>query len=411
MQIKTKITILLMVLLLANTGCNHNMGTDPIPKDIVMTPKSLSLVNSGNSFTFNLFSKIPDSQGHNVMVSPLSISLALSMALNGADGGTKDSIINTLGLTGLSLDEINQTYLDLISALEAADSKVVMDIANSIWIKKSYPVLDSFITVNQKYYDARVETLDFDQAALVTINNLVDAKTNGKIPTILDQIQANEIMFLINAIYFNGKWKVQFTKSNTSDGSFSLGSGSTVNVPLMKLKDQFGYTKQTGYEALKMPYGRGKFSMILLLPDVGEAPGQLIGQLNPSVWAGLKTSLANPQMVDVWLPRFTFNWGSDLKDILSSLGMAVAFSSTQANFSKINASDQLFITEVKHKTFIEVNEEGTEAAAVTSVGIGTASAGPGPEFHATRPFLFLITEEDTGAILFAGKVENPLLTN
>lgn len=208
----TKISILITILILVSTGCNHNMGTEPVPKDIVMTPKSLSLVSAGNSFTFSLLSKIPDSQGHNVMVSPLSISLALSMTLNGAAGSTRDSIIKTLGLTGLSVDEINQTYLDLIAALEAADSKVVMDIANSIWIKKSYPVLDSFITVNQKYYDAKVATLEFDQAALVTINNWVNANTNGKIPTILDQIPTNDIMILVNAIYFNGKWKVQFVK-------------------------------------------------------------------------------------------------------------------------------------------------------------------------------------------------------
>ena len=407
----TKISTLFTILVLVSTGCHHNMGTEPVPKDIVMTPKSLSLVSAGNSFTFNLFSKIPDSQGHNVMVSPLSISLALSMTLNGAAGSTKDSIINTLGLTGLSLDEINQTYLDLISALEVADPKVVMDIANSIWIRKSYPVLDSFITVNQKYYDAKVQTLDFDQAGLLTINNWVNAKTNGKIPTILDQISDNEIMFLINAIYFNGKWKVQFAKANTINGSFTLGSGSSANVPLMKVKDQFGYTQQSGYKALRMPYGRGKFSMVLLLPDTGKTPDQLIGQLNPAVWARIKTSLALPQMVDVWLPRFTFNWESDLNDILSSLGMSVAFSDTQANFSKINPNDQLFISKVKHKTYIQVDEEGTEAAAVTSVGIATASAGPETEFYAIRPFLFFITEGDTGAILFAGKVENPLLTN
>ncbi len=409
----TKISILITILILVSTGCNHNMGTEPVPKDIVMTPKSLSLVSAGNSFTFSLLSKIPDSQGHNVMVSPLSISLALSMTLNGAAGSTRDSIIKTLGLTGLSVDEINQTYLDLIAALEAADSKVVMDIANSIWIKKSYPVLDSFITVNQKYYDAKVATLEFDQAALVTINNWVNANTNGKIPTILDQIPTNDIMILVNAIYFNGKWKVQFVKSNTINGSFTPGSGSPVSVPLMKVKEQFGYSQQSGYEALKMPYGRGKFSMVLLLPAVGKAPDQLIGQLNPSVWAGLKTSLAIPQMVDVWLPRFTFNWESDLKDILSSLGMGVAFSITQANFSKINPNDELFITKVKHKTYIQVDEEGTEAAAVTSVEIGPTMVNPNsiPVFHAIRPFLFFITEEDTGAILFVGKVENPLLMN
>ncbi len=409
---RTKVTIVLMILVFYNAGCYKHMATDPVPRDIVMTTKSLSLVKANNAFAFNLFPKIPVSQGQNVMVSPLSISLALSMALNGAGGETKDQIVKTLGFSGLSVDEINQIYLDLIAALEKADSKVVMEIANSIWIKKSYPVLDSFIAINQQYYDARVEKIDFDQAALLAINNWVNGKTNGKIPKILDQISADEIMFLINAIYFNGKWQVQFDKSNTEQGPFALTSGSPVTVPFMMIREQYGYSQQTGYKALKMPYGRGKFSMVLLLPDIGISADQLMGQMNPGVWSKLESALADTQKVDVWLPRFKFSWERDLNDILSSLGMAVAFSKTEADFSKINPSDQLFITKVKHKTFIEVNEEGTEAAAATSVGIGVTSVGPGgPQFHATRPFLFLITEEDTGAILFTGKVENPLLTN
>jgi serpin B len=180
----------------------------------------------------------------------------------------------------------------------------------------------------------------------------------------------------------------------------------------MKVKEKFGFSEQSGYEALKMPYGRGKFGMVILLPDIGKTTDQIIAQMTPTVWETLKTSLTANTKVDVWLPRFKFTWESDLNDILSSLGMAVAFSRDNANFSKINSTDQLFITKVKHKTFIDVNEEGTEAAAVTSVGVGTTSVGPnGFEFHVIRPFLFFITEEDTGAILFAGKVENPLLAN
>jgi len=409
---KIKISVILMVLSLSVAGCSKNISSDSTPGNIVLTPKSLSLVKADNTFTFNLLSKIPDSQGHNVMVSPLSISLALCMTLNGADGITKSDMITALGLNGLSVDEINQIYTDLISALKKADSNVIMDIANSIWIKKTFPVLDSFIAVNQKYYDAQVQTLDFNQAALATINNWVSGKTNGKIPSILDQISNQEIMFLINAIYFNGKWQVQFEKSSTENGSFALASGLTATVPLMMIKENFGYSEQTGYRALKMPYGRGKFEMVMLLPDAGISADQLIQQLNPSLWENLKTALAIDSKVDVWIPRFKFSWESDLNDLLSSLGMAVAFSATEANFSGINATAQLFISKVKHKTFIEVNEEGTEAAAATSVGIGVTSVGPGgPQFHATRPFLFFITEEDTGAILFAGKVENPLLIN
>ena len=407
-----RILVILMGLAISSTGCSKNLPPDSVPGNIVLTPKSLSLIKADNGFTFNLFSKIPDSQGHNVMVSPLSISLALCMTLNGADGNTKSDMISALGLSGLSVDEINQIYLDLVFALKKADSDVVMEIANSIWIKKTFPVLDSFIAVNQKYYDAQVQSLDFDQTALATINSWVNTNTNGKIPVILDQISADEIMFLINAIYFNGKWQVQFDKANTEDGPFTLSTGSSATVPLMMIKEHFGYSEQTGYRALKMPYGRGKFEMVMLLPDVGKSADQLIQQLNPSVWENLKTALASDSKVDVWLPRFKFSWDSDLNDILSSLGMAIAFSKTGANFSKINGTDQLYISKVKHKSFIEVNEEGTEAAAATSVGIGVTSVGPGgPQFHATRPFLFFITEEDTGAILFAGKVENPLLTN
>ncbi|MEI7523727.1 MAG: serpin family protein [Mariniphaga sp.] len=409
---KTKFILIIVSVVLIAVGCSHSVIPDPAPPDIVLTQKSLSLVTAGNSFTFNLLHKIPDSQGHNVMVSPLSISLALSMTLNGAQGTTQSAIIEALGLNGLSVDEINQIYLDLVTALKNADSNVAMNIANSIWIRKGYSVLQPFITVNQSYYDAQVQTLDFDQTALVVINDWVNLKTNGKIPKILDKISAEEIMFLINAIYFNGKWEVQFEKSNTQNGPFTLVAGGTVDVPFMKIKERFGFTEQAGYRAIKMPYGRGKFEMVILLPDLGHSADQLMNQMDPSVWTALKTALTVKTSVDVWLPRFKFSWESDLNDILSSLGMAVAFSTTDANFSKINATDQLYITKVKHKTYIDVNEEGTEASGVTSIGIGLATAAPaGPELHATRPFLFFITEEDTGAILFAGKVENPLLLN
>jgi len=411
-MIKARLSVIVMVLAFFNAGCHNHKIPKPDSGNIVMTQKSLSLVKAGNAFTFNLFSKIPDCQGHNVMVSPLSISLALSMTLNGAVGNTNRNMISALGLYGLSVDEINRIYFDLVSALKKADPRVKMGIVNSIWIKKEYPVLESFITANQKYYDARVQSLDFNQDALATINDWVSDKTKGKIPSIVNQISADEIMFLINAIYFNGKWEVQFEKPNTVNGAFTLSSGSLVTVPYMKIKEQYGYSEQTGYRALKMPYGRGKFEMVMLLPDAGTSADQLMNQLDPVSWSNLKTALSAKSKVDVWLPRFKFSWESDMNDILSSLGMTVAFSKTEANFSKINATDQLFITKVKHKTFIDVNEEGTEAAAVTSIGIGVTSVGPGgPEFHASRPFLFFITEEDTGAILFAGKVENPLLSN
>lgn len=408
---KTEFLTLILVIVLTYTGCSNQNGTVGDPGNIVLNEKSLQLVKADNSFSFNLFSKIPEDHQHNMMVSPISVSLALSMTLNGANGDTKTAMQKALGLEGLTQDEINQIYLDLFNALKKADPKVVLNIANSIWIRKEFPVLASFTDANKKYFDASVENLDFDQAALNTINNWVNTKTNGKIPAILDNISAEEIMFLINAIYFNGKWQYQFDPAKTVNSDFSLTGGQIVSVPMMKMKAKFAYSEQVGYKALKMPYGRGKFQMVILLPDQGNNPEVIAGQLDRTKWEALTSSLDNPVEIDVWFPRFQFSWDIGLNQILSDMGMAVAFSGTDADFSKINADYQLFITKVIHKTFIKVDEEGTEAAAATSVGIGVTSMPANPlEFHVNRPFLYAITEEDTGAVLFIGKVENPLLS-
>jgi serpin B len=408
---KTRIITSITAMVMLFAGCSNNIEPTLEPGDIVLTEKSLKLVSADNNFTFMLFDKLPDSKGSNVMVSPLSISLALSMTLNGAEGETRSAMIKALGFEGITVEEINQIYLDLITALKKADSEVALNIANSIWIKKNYPVLSPFIADNQKYYDARVERLDFNQAAVNTINSWVNEKTNTKIPKILDEISAEEIMFLINAIYFKGTWETEFDASKTFNTDFTLSGSQNITVPMMKLKDKFAYADQTGYQAVKLPYGRGKFQMIVLLPDPDKNVDELAAQLDTEKWEALASSLNTPVEVDLWLPKFKFSWESELNDLLKSLGMGIAFSAGHADFSKINADDQLFITKVIHKSFIEVNEEGTEAAAATLVGIGKTSIGPEiPEFHATRPFLFYITEEDTGAILFAGKVENPLLS-
>ena len=370
------------------------------------------MVKADNSFSFNLFPNIPENHDRNVIISPLSVSLALSMTLNGANGATKTDMQKALGLEGLTQTEINQIYLDLVNALKIADSKVALNIANSIWIRKSFPVLGSFTDVNKKYFDARIESLDFDLTGLNTINSWVSDKTSGKIPKILDSISPDEIMFLINAIYFNGKWQYQFDPSKTVNSDFTPAGGQTVSVPMMKMKEKFAYSEQVGYKALKMPYGRGKFQMVVMLPDQGITPAAIAGQMDRTKWEALAAALNNPVEIDVWFPKFQYSWDIELNQILSSLGMAIAFSENDADFSKINPDFHLFITKVKHKTFIKVNEEGTEAAAVTSVGIGVTSMPANPlEFHVNRPFLYVITEEDTGAVLFIGKVENPLLSN
>ena len=408
----TKYFVLFFFSLFFTMSCSKTtenvIGGDPI----VLNDKSLKLVQASNAFSFSMLGKSLDGTIENRMASPLSISTALSMTLNGASGTTLAAIQKTLGLEGLTRDEINTISLDLATALQKSDPNVVMNIANSIWIRKDFAVLDPFIATNQTYYKAQVSKLDFNPAALTTINQWVSNKTNGKIPTILSSISSNEIMFLINAIYFNGKWKYQFETSKTVNEPFNCTDKKVVSVPMMKMENSFGYAGQSGYKALKMPYGAEKFQMVLLLPNAGTTPDQLASTLNPGNWSTLNAALQTKSKIPVWIPKWKFSWDITLNGILSSLGMDIAFDPNRANFSAINAENQLYITKVIHKTYIDVSESGTEAAAVTSIGIGTTSMPVDPpSFYLTRPFLFFITEEDTGAILFAGKVENPLTTN
>ena len=407
-----KYGLLLILSVLFTVGCSKDTVLPVAGEKIVMTDKSLKLVSASNAFSFSLLGKSLDGTLENRMVSPLSVSTALSMALNGASGTTLSAIQKTLGLEGLTRDEINTINRDLALALQKADPSVAMKIANSIWIKNGFTVLDPFITANQTYYNAQVSKLDFNPAAVTTINNWVNDKTNGKIPTILNEIASNEVLFLINAIYFNGQWKYQFEKSKTTNEPFNATNKINLFVPMMKMENSFGYTVQSGYKALKMPYGADQFQMIFLLPDAGTTPDKLAATLTPEKWSALNAALQSKTKVPVWIPKWKFSWEITLNGILSSLGMDIAFDPNKADFSAINANQQLYITKVIHKTFIDVSESGTEAAAVTSIGIGTTSMPVDPpSFYLTRPFLFFITEESSGAILFAGKVENPLLTN
>jgi serpin B len=409
---RLKFLILTILCTTFTVGCTKDNGPSTEGEKIVLSEKSLKLVQANNSFSFSLLGKSLDGTMENRMISPLSVSSALSMVLNGASGTTLAAMLKTLGYENLTKDDINSIYLNLTTALLKADPNVVMNIANSIWIRKDLNVLAPFITANQTYYGAQVSQLDFNSAALTTINKWVNDKTNGKIPTILSSIASNEVMFLINAIYFNGKWKYQFETSKTVSEQFTCTDKMVVNVPMMKMENTFGYTVQPGYKALKLPYGADKFQMILLLPDAGTTPDKLAATLNPSGWATLSAALQNKVEVPVWIPKWKFSWEKTLNDVLSSLGMDIAFDPNRADFSQITGINNLCISKVIHKTYIDVSESGTEAAAVTSIGIRTTSMPVDPPaFYLTRPFLFFITEEDTGAILFAGKVENPLVNN
>jgi len=376
-------------------------------KEIELAPSAKHLIDSDNQFGLDLFRMITIQQeeNKNTMISPVSISLALAMTYNGAVGSTKEAMEETLGLQGLTTKEINQSYQELMEALVSVDSKVTLEIANSIWYRESYEVRQEFIDVNRKYYNAEVSGLDFNNSgASETINQWVSNHTRGKISEIIQYIPSNALMYLVNALYFNGKWKYQFDPDETSGKPFYLEDGAQKQVDMMHIENAFKYHRGDHFRALEMPYGRGNFSMVCLLPDANYGIENLIAGLSQETWNNMVNGFSKKN-VELEFPRFKFDYKKKLKEMLCQLGMEVVFTD-QADFSSINPNGGLCISDVVHKTYLEVDEKGTEAAAVTVVEmVNTTSAGNMIRFN--RPFVFAIREISTNTIIFIGKFADP----
>lgn len=406
-----KTSIIAGILMIGLQSCEENKNNpEPIPLDL--TPKSKMLIEADNNFGFELFRKVVESEedSKNIMISPLSISLALAMTYNGSDGTTKEAMEETLHLSGLSVDDINNSYKNLIEAMVSLDPKVILEIANSIWYRDDFYVEQEFLNLNKTYFNAEVAALDFGAAeSLYTINNWVAENTNNKIKKIIDQIDPFDVMFLINAIYFKGMWTYQFDPEMTEDLPFHLQDGSVEDVPFMKMESDVMYYYDDLIEAIELPYGKGNYSMIIILPASGKTISDVLVQLTPESWESWLNNFYPRQGLEIHLPKFRFEYEKGLKEVLSALGMSIAFSPGEADFSKINSLFQLFISQVKHKTFIDVNEEGTEAAAVTAVTISLTSIQPPNIFEANQPFFFLIKENQSNAIIFSGKVAIPVI--
>ncbi len=406
---KTLFYIVLVPALLLGS-CQKTPGPLPGPKPINLDQKSLSLLEADNAFAFEIFKEISQSEedGKNIMISPLSISLALAMTYNGADGETKEAMEDVLHLHGLSTEDINKSYQSLINALLSVDPKVIMEIANSIWYRDDFSVEDDFLNINKTYYDAEVTQLNFsDPASVDIINQWVSDKTHEKITKIIEQINRDDVMFLINAIYFKGTWKYEFDKNDTHEAPFYDENGNFLrDIQMMMIEGDFNYTSNVFFHAIELPYGQGNYSMIVMLPQSGVSIDSLINNMNKNNWETWMESFYNRPDFEVFLPKFKFEFEKELKKVLSQLGMGIAFGQNgNADFSKINPNEDLFISSVKHKTFIEVNEEGTEAAAVTSVTISRGVSAN--EFRANHPFIFVIKEKFTNAIMFMGRVTDP----
>jgi serine protease inhibitor len=371
--------------------------------------KSAKVIQTHNDFGLELLQSVFEKEdAPNVMISPASVSIALGMAYNGAETSTKQAFEEVLNYEGLTREEVNEITRELIHVLVTNVEGNLLEIANSLWYHEGFPVEDEFISLNSHYYDAEVREIDFGHAGAVkTINDWVSEHTHGKIDEIIDAIDPAVMMILINAIYFNCVWETEFDPQDTYRAPFYREDGSSFGqVDLMHLKSTLNASFTEDFAAVELPYKNGKFSMFLFLPEDGKGVGDLVSALDGDTWSRWLEGFSEVEKFTVEMPRFEFEFERSLAEDLKSMGLEVAFSDTDADFSGISPQ-YLYIAEVLHKTYIKVNEEGTEAAAVTAIVFETTSAGPRNYLRLDRPFLFAITENSSQSILFMGAVAEP----
>ena len=388
-----------LLALLVAAGCKSD-GNEPIPE-------KAEKVARDNAFTFDLLRAVrKHTDKTNVFISPLSVSMALNMTLNGAVGATADEMRTALRESGYSTADINAYSRELREALLRADPKTTIGIANSIWYCQGATVKAPFIEANRTYYDAEVQALDFSSpSATATINGWCAQKTNNKIKEIVKRVDPTTFMYLINAVYFKGAWTTRFEKKNTRSADFHRADGSTQQVQMMRLRDTFRCASSDVCDYLEMDYGNHAFSMVIMLPKDGKTTRDVIATMDGKKWADAMQSLTLKK-IPVFLPRFKAECEYPMHEhILPDMGMKLPFNPMLADLSgiaDIGAFGRLFISSVIHKTFVQVDEEGTEAAGITLVGIENSVKSS--FFIVDHPFLFVIREKSTDVILFIGEI-------
>ena len=416
------------ILSLTEIGCSENAmtdvsgtdNTDDISEDtpsfnsspITNTSIDPRLTRANTEFAFKLFSQIYREQGEeNIFISPASIAFALAMTYNGASGETQTAMAQTLELQDMSLEDVNNAYGSLKSTLENIDPNVELAIANALWSNLGVDFNPDFLTQTREFYEAEVTELDFSQPnAPATINNWVQQKTNGKIDGIVDRISPDTILFLINAIYFKGNWSEPFDAAATTEQPFTALDGSQNSHPLMSQTGEYQYLENETFQAVSLPYGNGQFSFYIFLPKENVSFSQWVESVNSENWNNWINQLSlKPGSIQI--PKFDLEYEITLNDALKALGMEISFDRDRADFSQMKVPPpNLAIDRVKHKTFVEVNEEGTEAAATTSVGVVATSAREIEEpfnMRVDRPFFCAIRENRTETIVFMGSIIDP----
>ncbi|MDR1406625.1 MAG: serpin family protein [Tannerella sp.] len=404
MQIAVAATMALYVACQSDNDFNGELP-DAEPLQLVLTEK----IETDNTFALDLFRTTCSfaKTAGNVFISPLSVSMALNMTVNGAAGQTRDEMLDALRAGRYTMDEINEYSRTLRKALVEVDPSTELSIANSIWYRQGLTVKAPFTDANRKNYDAEIRETNFASPdAVKQINAWCAQNTKNKIPKIVETVPDKAMMYLINAVYFKGIWKKKFKESDTHSEDFHLADGSTRKVDMMRQTAAFNYASDENAGYLELPYGNRAFNMIVILPHEEKTTGDVTAQLDSEHWSTVMQSLAGYE-VNLRMPRFRTECEYKMHDgILPDMGMTVPFTDA-ADFSGISDLT-LCISEVIHKTFVEVNEKGTEAAAATSVSMAPTAALPMPviDFTVDRPFLFAIREKSTGVILFMGRMEN-----
>ena len=400
------------------SSCDKNdveapSGELPDPIQINLRSAEQVILKTDQSFAFAFFDKVFEEESvaedPNFMVSPLGLSMALAMTLNGAAGDTKTAMQEALLWSDFPDNEaINSYYKKLNEALLKTDPSTRLSIANAIFTNQSVTINPDFINTNQTWYDATVQRVDFSNSATTAvINQWASDHTNGLIKKVIDKTNYNDLMYLLNAIYFKGIWTKEFDVKNTTKKTFTGEDGTIQQVDMMKQKATFSYTEDQTLQMVQLPYGNKAFSMMVLLPKEGmKLKDVLTASRQSDYWSDLKSGLRAAE-VDLFLPRFKTEYSKYLNEILTKMGMGIAFSDA-ADFTGITDIPAR-ISFVKQDSYISTDESGTEAAAVTTVGIELTSMPSEPQrviFNAERPFIYIIQENSTGAILFMGAVKN-----
>jgi serine protease inhibitor len=386
------------------------VGELPDPIRIELRSEEKKMIGSDQAFAFDFFENVFREEAldedANFMVSPLSLSMALMMTSNGAAGETKSAMRATLHLDGYGDEEVNAYYKKLKEALLKTDPSTKLSIANAIFTNKFVDIHKAFIQTNETYYDAIIQQVNFgDPATVGIINGWASEHTNGLIKEVIEDTSPLDLMYLLNAIYFKGIWTTQFDKKNTSRKPFTHEDGGSADVDMMHQTATLNYTADKSFQLVQLPYGNQAFSMMVLLPVEGLSLGEAVTVLSgDGYWGGLQSRLSEAEVV-LSLPKFKTEYSKKLNDVLTTMGMGIAFTG-KADFSGMS-NYAAYIEFVKQDTYINTDEEGTEVAAVTIVGIRKESLAPQQVvFNANRPFLYLIQENSTGAILFMGAVKH-----